>query len=137
MSKSTALMMQETWESFAKLPHDVTVAMEQVSSELLCPWKHFCRLALTVISPLALYCGGTALYQKHRLVSKRCSDDARDLGKLCKAVTMEEVISELLRPWNHFCRLAFTIISPLALSLSLWDIQHSIRSPDWRVRVRL
>ena len=27
-------MAPETWESFAKLSHDVTVTMEQVSSEL-------------------------------------------------------------------------------------------------------
>ena len=27
-------MVPETWESFVKLPHDVTLTMEQVSSEL-------------------------------------------------------------------------------------------------------
>ena len=27
-------MVQQTWESFAKLPHDATLTMEQVSSEL-------------------------------------------------------------------------------------------------------
>ena len=29
-----ALMVQETWESFVKLPHDITLTMEQVISEL-------------------------------------------------------------------------------------------------------
>ena len=77
-------MVPETWVSFVKLPHDVTLTKEQVGSELSVHGHTFVGFH-PVNSPQAL-CGGI-LYQKPTLVSKIGSDDARELGKLCKAAS--------------------------------------------------
>ena len=78
-------MVPETWESFVKLPHDATGTMEQVSSE---PHVHGSTPVgwhLQAATQARLF--GGRLYQKPRLVSKSGSDGARDLGKLCQAVS--------------------------------------------------
>ena len=78
-------MVPETWESYVKLPHDVTWSLDQVSSEL-------CVHGGTTVgwhfpaAPCLGLCEGRP-YQRPILVSKSGSDGVRDLGQLCKAAS--------------------------------------------------
>ena len=79
-------MAPHDWESFGKLPHDVTLTMEQAIGELCVHGRTSVGWHLPQQPPSSALLGGT-LYLKPILVSKSGSDCVRGLGKLWKAAS--------------------------------------------------